>query len=73
MALAISLMLQGGCATAHSERICLNLRTYSREEQTRAADELDLLGSQSMTGKLMADYATLRDQAKALYGQEKEK
>ncbi|HUD52859.1 MAG TPA: hypothetical protein VMR03_15235 [Parvibaculum sp.] len=65
MLLAISPMLLGGCATGLSETGCLHLRDYTRAEQAAAADELDRLGPGSTTGRFMADYAGLRDQARA--------
>ncbi|WP_325406713.1 hypothetical protein [Parvibaculum sp.] len=41
------------------------MRDYTRAEQAAAADELDRLGPGSTTGRFMADYAGLRDQARA--------
>lgn len=66
MALAISPMLLAGCATGVSDATCLPLRSYTAAEQAQVADELDRLGEQSMTGKFMADYGRLRDEARAM-------
>ena len=38
---------------------------YTRELQARAADELDLLPEGSAIAEMLADYAVLRDQARA--------
>ncbi|WP_293552656.1 hypothetical protein [Parvibaculum sp.] len=66
LALAISLTPLNGCATGASDAACLNVRPYTAAEQAAAADELDRLGPQSMTGKFMADYGRLRDEARAM-------
>jgi hypothetical protein len=54
-----------GCATEASD-VCLTVRTYTAAEQAAVADELDRLGPQSVTGKFMADYGRLRDEARAI-------
>ena len=63
--LAISPTLLGGCATAPSDVTCLHVRDYTKAEQAAVADELDRLGPASMTGRFVADYGALRDQARA--------
>lgn len=65
MLLAISPILLSGCATELSETGCLHLRDYTSAEQAAVADELDRLGPGSATGRFMADYGSLRDQARA--------
>ncbi|HEY4343029.1 MAG TPA: hypothetical protein VGN05_01675 [Parvibaculum sp.] len=42
------------------------MRPYAAAEQAAAADELERLGPQSMTGKFIADYGRLRDEARAM-------
>ena len=54
-----------GCATTHSDALCLTVRTYSAVEQSVVADELTRLGPQSEVGQMMADYGRLRDEARA--------
>lgn len=68
--LAISLMSLAGCATGVSEPGCIPLRSYTPAEQAAMADELDRLGPASMTGRFLADYATLRDGLRAACIQE---
>lgn len=63
--LAISPMPFAGCATAISEVPCLSLESYSTAEQAAVADELVRLGPMSATGRFVADYGLLRDQARA--------
>ena len=63
--LAISPMLLAGCATGPSEPVCPEVRSYTAAEQAAVAGELDRLGPQSMTGRFMADYGMLRDEARA--------
>tara|TARA_R110000868_G_scaffold244926_4_gene501406 strand:+ start:1771 stop:2007 length:237 start_codon:yes stop_codon:yes gene_type:complete len=69
LALALSLMPLNGCAKDASDGLCLTVADYSPEEQAAVADELTALGSQSKTGRLMADYGRLRDEARALCAQ----
>ncbi|TVR85022.1 MAG: hypothetical protein EA405_00010 [Rhodospirillales bacterium] len=68
-ALAIAASLLTACATAGSEprvvAVCPPVVEYSREFQTRAADELDLLPAGSAIGGMLSDYAVMRDQARA--------
>lgn len=66
LALAISLTPLNGCATGASDAACLSVRPYTAAEQAAVADELDRLGAQSATGKFMADYGRLRDEARAM-------
>ena len=58
-----------GCATVDSEprivTVCPPVVEYTRELQARAADELDLLPEGSAIAEMLADYAVLRDQARA--------
>jgi hypothetical protein len=56
----------GGCAREIFDAPCLTVRTYSAAEQAAAADELDRLGPHSATGRFMADYGRLRDEARAM-------
>ena len=65
LALVLSLMPLSGCATAHSDALCLTVRSYTAAEQNTVADELTRLGSQSEVGQMMADYGRLRDEARA--------
>ena len=61
-----------GCATAGSETddvgACPPVVEYSREFQTRAAEELELLPNGSAVVEMMGDYAVMRDQARACAG-----
>jgi hypothetical protein len=66
LVLAISLMPLNGCATGASDAACLTVRPYTAAEQAAVADELDRMGGQSVTGKFMADYGRLRDEARAM-------
>lgn len=52
-------MLLNGCAEVISR--CPPLTTYSREFQSRAADELDRLPPQSPVATMVVDYGKLRD------------
>lgn len=66
---AIATSLLCGCATVTSEgravRICPPVVDYSREFQTRAAEELAGLPAGSMIVEMLSDYAVMRDQARA--------
>jgi uncharacterized protein YceK len=68
MVLAIAMSLLSGCATGISERRiatgCPPVVEYSREFQSRAADELGVLPEGSVIGKMLGDYAIMRDQAR---------
>jgi hypothetical protein len=60
-----------GCATAGFETggvaACPPVVEYSREFQTRAADELARLPDGSIVVEMMGDYAVMRDQARACF------
>jgi uncharacterized protein YceK len=68
-ALAIAMSLLSGCATVGSDGsgpgACPPVVEYSRALQARAAEELALLPEGSAIAEMMADYAVLREQAKA--------
>ncbi|MGX0905228.1 hypothetical protein ACSSV8_003822 [Roseovarius sp. MBR-79] len=68
-ALAIATSLLSGCATVRSEdgrlATCPPVVEYGREFQARAAEELALLPHGSTIGEMLADYAVMRDQARA--------
>jgi len=61
-----------GCATVGSKppnvTFCPPVVEYSREFQTRAAEELALLPEGSAIGEMLSDYAVMRDQARACAG-----
>ena len=67
-ALAIATSLLSGCATdgseTHSARICPPVVDYSREFQTRAAEELARLPHGSAIAEMLSDYAVIRDQVR---------
>lgn len=67
--LAIATSLLSGCATVGSKRgvasICPPLVEYSREFQTRAAEDLALLPEWSPVAEMLSDYAVMREQARA--------
>ena len=58
-----------GCATAGFEAngvaACPPVVEYSREFQARAAEELAMFPDGSAIVEMMADYAVIRDQARA--------
>lgn len=60
------------CATASSEpravTVCPPVVEYSRAFQARAADELELLPQGSAIAEMLADYAVMREQARACDG-----
>lgn len=63
---AIAALLLTGCATASSDgTACPAVIEYTREEQARAADELDVLPVDSVIVTMLQDYAVARDQARA--------
>ena len=55
-----------GCATGSSEQrsasVCPPVVEYTREEQRRAADEVDTLPKSSVIVDWLADYMVLRGQ-----------
>ena len=57
-----------GCATVSSDGraigTCPPVVEYSREFQTRAAEELAMLPDRSVVVEMMGDYAVIRDQAR---------
>jgi hypothetical protein len=61
--------LLSGCATVGSDEnrlgACPPVVEYSREFQERAAEELALLQEGSAIGEMLADYAVMREQARA--------
>ena len=56
-----------GCATGGSETRapCPPVVDYSAADQTRAADEVEALPEGAVIVRMLADYAVLRDQARA--------
>nr|WP_127657635.1 hypothetical protein [Alexandriicola marinus] len=66
--LVIATSLLTGCATAGFESggvaVCPPVVEYSREFQSRAAEELEMLPDGSAVVEMMADYAVMRDQAR---------
>lgn len=66
--LAIATIFLGGCVTAGFESggvvVCPPVVEYSREFQSRAAEELALLPDGSAVVEMMSDYAVMRDQAR---------
>ena len=67
--LAIATSLLTGCATAGFEAggvaACPPVVEYSREFQARAAEEMAMLPNGSAIADMMADYAVMREQARA--------
>lgn len=68
-ALAIVTSSLSGCATDGSKAgrlaACPPVVEYGREFQARAAEELGVLPHGSAIAEMLADYAVLRDQARA--------
>ncbi len=69
--LAIATSLLSGCATVGSDGsgpgACPPVVEYSSEFQARAAEELALLQESSAVAEMLADYAVMRDQARACF------
>ena len=69
VALGFATIWLSGCATVSSDggalRACPPVVEYSREVQTQAAEELALLPENSAIAEMMADYAVMREQARA--------
>ncbi len=66
-ALGLVAIWLSGCATVSSDggsRACPPVAAYSREFQSRAAEELALLPYGSAIGEMLSDYAVIRDQAR---------
>lgn len=62
----IAALLLSGCETASSDSsACPTVVEYTREEQARAADELEALPVDSVLEGMLADYGVLRDQVRA--------
>ena len=70
--LAIGTNLLSSCATVGSDGsglgACPPVVEYSREFQTRAAEELALLPEGSAIVEMLSDYAVMREQAKVTLG-----
>lgn len=66
-ALVIAALSLSGCVTAGSEpvRVCPPVVQYDRQTLARAADEIEALPPGAALERLMADYAVMRDQARA--------
>lgn len=58
-----------GCAMAGSDARapCPPVVDYSAADQTRAADEVEALPEGAVIVRMLADYAVLRDQARACW------
>ena len=70
-ALGIATLLLSACATGGSDTTsgaCPPVVEYSRVEQAQVADELAALSEDAMITGWLADYAVLRDQARACAG-----
>ncbi len=67
--LAIATISLTGCATGGSYggslEACPPIVEYSRELQAQAAEELALLPEGSAIAEMLADYAVMREQARA--------
>lgn len=67
-ALVIGTLLSSGCAGVGSDvrtGVCPPVVEYSRAEQARVADEVAALPEGALILDWLADYAVLRDQARA--------
>ena len=67
-ALAIATLLLTACAGVDSDTppgVCPPMVVYSRAEQARVADEVAALPEGTLIVGWLADYAVLRDQARA--------
>jgi len=68
---AIATSFLSGCATVGSDGsgigACPPVVAYSREFQARAAEDLTLLQEGSAIGEMLADYAVMREQARACH------
>ena len=71
-ALVVATSLLSGCATVGYDgsgtAACPPVVEYSREFQTRAAEELALLPEGSAIVEMLSDYAVMREQAKVTLG-----
>ena len=70
IASSLLILLTGCGALATSETVfqtrCPPLAAYEKDFRVRVADELDALGGGAATREMIADYATLREQCRAL-------
>jgi hypothetical protein len=64
-ALATAMSLLAACAPASSS--CPPVVSYDRTVLAQVADELDRLGPDSATARLLADYGVLREQVRACF------
>jgi len=67
-ALAIATIFLTACAGASSDTVpsaCLPVADYGRAEQARVAEEVAALQEGALIVSWLADYAVLRDQARA--------
>ncbi|MBO6883152.1 MAG: hypothetical protein JJ869_06150 [Marivita sp.] len=68
-ALAIVTSLQSGCAMVGSSPpfaiVCPPVVEYSRETQSRVAEELSLLPDSSTIAEMLSDYVVMREQSRA--------
>ena len=62
--LLIGAVCLSGCAQVVSEA-CPQIRTYSPEVQSQAADELDALPANSVLPVFIGDYAVMREELRA--------
>ena len=69
VALVLATIWLSGCATVSSDGggpgACPPVVGYGNEFQARAAEELALLPEGSAVAEMLADYAVMRDQARA--------
>ena len=71
VALAIAMIFLTACAGVSSDAppsACPPVVDYSRAEQARVAEEVDALPEGTLIVSWLADYAVLRDQARACGG-----
>lgn len=64
----VLVMCLTSCATATFEGPCPALPIYSPEIQTRAAQEIESLGPDSVTKQLVADYGAMRAEVRVCRG-----
>ncbi len=67
-ALVIAMILLTGCARVGSSGVpsaCPSVVEYGRAEQTRIAEEVAALPEAALVVAWLADYAVMRDQARA--------
>jgi hypothetical protein len=66
--IALAVTLLAGCANPVSDPVCPPLYTYTPEQQTQAADELDRLGAGVVRDVMMPDYGRVRAAIRACEG-----